>query len=127
MRSELVYDCDVEVSRVCEKCGARHAFFVTVYQGDRAHSAVSETIMLSCRKCKKPFFEWDDKDGDSFTLLLEDDPMCAELRARARERERRAATAVHRDGSSDDRAPHLKALVIATVLAALLIWAWLRC
>jgi hypothetical protein len=118
----------VEVPRVCEKCGAKHAFFVSVYDGDRAHSAVTETVMLTCRKCKEPFFEWDDKDGDSFTLLLEDDPMCAELRARARERERRAAAPVYRDGApSDDRAPHLKALVLAAVLAALLIWAWLRC
>lgn len=122
----MVYDRDVEFSRACEKCGARHAFFVTVSEGDRAHSPVSEAIMLTCRKCKEPFFEWDDKDGESFTLLLENDPMCAGIRERARERERRAATAVRRDGATDDRPPHLKALVIAALVAALFIWALLR-
>lgn len=70
--------------RVCSACGARHLFFAFPYRGRRVHSAVHEDIKLGCRRCYEPLMEWVDKDGDTYSLVLDDDPSVEGLRDKAR-------------------------------------------
>lgn len=59
--------------RICHECGARHVFTYRPYAGQRVHPGVKETIVLGCRACREPMFEWVDEDGDYFELTLESD------------------------------------------------------